>query len=383
MTSARLPEPQLDALRARRSAKWSMQDPDVIPLSIAEMDFDLAPPVREALSEAVARGDTGYAEICDVRSAFAEFADAQYGWSVATEDVRAVTDVGVGVVELLRAAEATRLVLSSPVYPPFFGWAQEAGAEVVDVPLRRTETGMRLDLDRLRTVFEDGGVYLLCNPQNPTGTVHSPQELSDLAAMASRTGVLIISDEIHAPVTFAPSRFTPLLAVPGADECAIALHSASKAWNLAGLKCALAVTAAERTRTISSRLPPDTRWRVGHFGALASIAAFRDGREWHHQLLETLALRRVELKELLADFLPGMKWIPGDATYTAWIDCSAYGTGREVADWCLSKGRVAVEPGERFHASSPHIRLNFATGHDVLREAVERMAGALVLRPQR
>jgi cystathionine beta-lyase len=375
ITPDELPVDPLDVLRRRRSAKWHTYPPDVLPLPVAEMDFPLAPAVQEVLREAVERSDTGYAmALPALGEALAGFAARRWSWELDP------TDVGVAVVELLRVLTrpGERVVISPPVYPPFFNWVPEAGRELVEAPLRRGADGWRLDLAALETAFAAGAaVYVLCNPHNPVGRVHEPGELQAVVELAARYGVTVVSDEIHAPLTLPGARFTPLLTVPGAARVAVAVLSASKAWNLAGLKCAAVVTGSAEMAAAVAGLPPDGRWRVGHFGVLASVAALTDGEDWLDRLLLTLDRRRAQLGALLAQRLPAVTWHPPEATYLAWLDCSALGDGDAPRQLFLERGRVGLEAGLRFGGpGSGHVRLNFGTGPEVLDEAVARMAAA-------
>lgn len=363
-----LPVAPLDVLRQRRSAKWRMNPPDVTPFTVAEMDFAIAEPVADALRAAVERSDVGYADCFeDLADAYAAFARSTWGWQPDPRLMTAVTDVGVGAVELLRALGARRVVLSSPVYAPFFGWVKESNAELVDVPLLEG----RLDLDRLDAAFEGGGVYLLCNPQNPTGTVHTAAELEALVALAAAQDVTILSDEIHAPLALPGASVTPLLSIRGAEERAFALVSASKAWNLAGLKCALIIAGSEALEPVLGRLPPDTRWRVGLLGVIAATAAFRSGGPWRAQLIETLDDRRRHLAQAVAESLPELGFVPPAATYLAWLSCDEVGSGVDLTAAALQHGRVAIEEGENFGAGGArHVRINLATSTELLDVAV-------------
>jgi cysteine-S-conjugate beta-lyase len=374
--------PPLDVLRERRSAKWRSFDADVLPLPVAEHDFELAPPIAEALRTAVDRSDTGYAmAVPAVGEALAGFAAARWGWELDPLRVSPVADVGIGAVELLRVLTrpGDRVVISPPVYPPFFSWIPEAGARVVEVPLASTDDGWRLDLAALERAFADRpAVYLLCSPHNPVGRVHSPDELAALVALARRYDVVLISDEIHALLVLPGATFTPMLTVPGAAEVTIALLSASKAFNLAGLKCAAVVSASSRMAVLVDRLPMDLRWRAGHFGVLATVAGFTEGGDWLDRLLLTLDRRRAQLGALLAERLPAVRWTPPEATYLAWLDCGTAGAGDSARDACLERGRVAFEPGTMFgRPGDGHLRLNFGTSAEILDEAVTRMARAL------
>ena len=375
-----LPIDPLDVLRQRRSAKWQTYAKDVLPLTVAEMDVNLAPPVAEVLAEAVRRSDTGYGQATpDLGRAVARFAARRWGWEVDTAQVTGVTDVGVGVVELLRALTrpGDAVVISPPVYPPFFDWGPEAGVRLLEVPLASVDDGWRLDLAALERAFATHpAAYLLCNPHNPVGRVHTAGELADLVRLARIYKVTLISDEIHGPLVLPGATFTPLLTVPGAADVAVTVMSASKAWNLAGLKCAAVVTASPRLA--ADRLPPDTRWRVGHLGVLATVAAYTEGEAWLDDLLVTLDQRRTQLGRLLAIQLPQVTWHPPEATFLAWLDCSAIGPDDTARERFLDRGRVALEPGLRFGASgSGYARLNFGTSEAILDEAISRMATAL------
>jgi len=374
-----LPVDPLEVLRRRRSAKWQTYSADVLPLTVAEMDFALAAPIAEALHEAVERSDAGYAmAVPDLGRALAGFAGRRWNWDVDPASVTAVTDVGVGVVELLRVLTrpGDAVLISPPVYPPFFDWVPEAGARLLEVPLARTAAGWRLDLTALEAAFATHpAAYVLCNPHNPVGRAHSADELAALVRLAQIYRVAIISDEIHGPLVLPGATFTPLLAVPGAAEVAVSLLSASKAWNLAGLKCAAVVTAAPRMAAVVSRFPADTRWRMGHFGVIGAVAAFTAGEAWLDQLLATLDHRRGLLSELLRQRLPMLSWHPPEATFLAWLNCAALGADNQARDRFLDDGQVALEPGLRFGAAgSGYARLNFATSPDILDQATARMA---------
>jgi cystathionine beta-lyase len=378
-----LPVDELAVLRGRRSAKWRTYPADVLPLTVAEMDFALAQPVAEVLREAVSRSDTGYAMPApELGEAVAVFAQARWGWPVEPGSVTGVTDVSTGCVELLRACcrPGEAVVISPPVYPPFFDWVTEAGTRLIEAPLRQDGSGTwRLDLDALRDAFRARpAAYVLCSPHNPVGRVHDRGELEVVAQLAHEYGVRVISDEIHAPLVLEGAAFTPFLTVPGAADIAVSLTSASKAWNLAGLKCAAIVTGSPAMRALAGQLPPDGRWRVGHFGVLAMVAALTTGQPWLDALLATLEIRRRQLGDLIAAQLPDIRWQPPQATYLAWLDCRRVGRGEQPRDLFLRRGRVALEPGPRFGApGSGFVRLNFGTSEAVLAEAIERMAAAL------
>jgi cystathionine beta-lyase len=278
---------------------------------------------------------------------------------------------------MLRSAAAPghAVVVNPPVYPPFVDWVAEAGMRCAPVPLALDGGTWTLDLDGLERAFAAGAAaYLLCNPHNPVGRVHTPAELASVVDLARRYGVLVVSDEVHAPLTLPGAAFTPLLTVPGAAEVAVSLLSASKAFNLAGLKCAAVVSARGGPDTAS--ILATSVWHCGHLGVVAGIAAFSHGDPWLDALLDLLVERRSELGGLLSTRLPTVSWQPPQATYLAWTDWRA--TGLADPGGALLAAGVALDPGPRFGPQGAGwMRLNFATSSALLDEATRRMAVAL------
>ncbi|MFK4759712.1 MalY/PatB family protein [Microbacterium sp. ZW T5_45] len=376
----------LHELRERTSEKWQEYPADVLPLFVAETDFAMAPTVKAALQKALDAGDTGYiASRSPLAEAYARFAERRFGWQVDLAMTRSTADVSMGIVEILRRVvqPGERVVVTPPVYPPFYDLVEEAGAEVERVPLRDTGTAWELDLDGIRAAFDGGArAILLCNPHNPTGTVHARDSLAALAELADEYGVAVISDEIHAPLAQPSADFTPFLSVsPAARRAGYAIVSASKAFNLAGLKCALMVAADDATARVLRGLPVEVVWRTGQFGLIAAVAAFHeDSDPWLDGLLRTLDRNRVLLEDLLARHLPGARYRIPDAGYLAWIDVSALGLGDSPARRILKEAKVALNAGGAFGAEGEgFVRLNFGTSREILTDAVERIA-ALVAR---
>ena len=235
----------LDRLRRRRSEKWRLYPPDVLPAFIAEMDYDLAEPVLAALRTALDLSDGGYASLGGLGETFAAFAAARHDWTVDPGRVHLVPDVMAGFDAILALATGPGdgVVINPPVYPPFFQHIGFDGRRVVEVPLIREGGRWELDFAGLEAAFAAGARgYLLCNPHNPTGRVFSADDLGRIAALAEQYGVLVIADEIHASLTLPGARHTPFVSLGGAAaEHGVTLASASKAFNVAGLKGAVAV----------------------------------------------------------------------------------------------------------------------------------------------
>ncbi|MEV6112781.1 aminotransferase class I/II-fold pyridoxal phosphate-dependent enzyme [Streptomyces sp. NPDC052109] len=372
----------LEQLRRRTSMKWRTYPEDVLPLWVAEMDVALAAPVVRAVTDALALGDTGYPAGTAYAEALAAFAAARWSWDgIAVERTAIVPDVMLGVVEMLKlvTGHGDPVIVNPPVYPPFFQFVTHMDRRVVEAPLG---AGHRIDLTTLEEAFREAtaghgrAAYLLCSPHNPTGTVHTAGELAAVAALAERHGVRVVADEIHAPLVAPGVTFTPYLSVPGA-ESGLSLMSASKGWNLAGIKAALAL-AGPRAADDLDRLPEEVGHGPSHVGVIAHTAALRETTGWLDALLAGLEENRSLLAALLADHLPAIRLHPAEATYLAWLDCRALGLGDDPAQVFLDRGRVALSSGLPFGTGGAgHVRLNLATSPEILTEGVRRMAAAL------
>ncbi|WP_433362554.1 MalY/PatB family protein [Actinoplanes sp. CA-142083] len=372
----------LDRLRERTSEKWRTHPPDVLPMFVAEMDVPLAEPIVEAVTAALRRGDTGYPAGAEYAEALADFARERWRWDgVAVERTTMVPDVMQGVLEVLDVigGRAGAVVVNCPVYPPFYDFVRHSGRPIEEAPLAADG---RIDLDALAAAFERAAAhgprpaFLLCSPHNPTGTVHTAAELEAVAALAARHGVRVVADEIHAPLVLGEAAFVPYLSVPGA-ETAFSVMSASKAWNLAGLKAAVAIAGPGATEDLA-RIPWWAKEGPSHVGVHAHVAALRHGGEWLDALLAGLDHNRRLLAELLADHLPEVRYRPGEGTYLAWLDCRALDLGDDPAAAFLEHGRVALSPGPAFGSGGAgHARFNFGTTPELITLGVHRMEAAL------
>jgi cystathionine beta-lyase len=352
---------------ARGSAKYSTYPADVLPAWVAEMDFDLAPPVKAALRAAIDNDDAGYlgARHDGLLEAFAGFAARRLGWTVDPAQVVVCTDVMVGVEELLQVltGPGEGVIVNPPVYPPYYADIAHAGRRVVRVPL--LEEGA-LDLVGIDRAFAGGAkALLLCNPHNPTGRVLPLEELVGLRDVAHAHGAWVISDEIHGPLAW--DGYVPWLSVPGARGFTVT--AASKAFNLAGLKLGLIV--GEEV----SRLPGEMHWRAGYLGAVGAEAGFREGDAWLDDTLAVLRANHGLLRTLLA---APLRVVRAQASFLAWLDCRDAGLGDDPAAVFLERGRVALSRGIDFgEPGRGFARLNVGTTPGLLEEAVRRLEAAL------
>jgi cystathionine beta-lyase len=373
----------LEVLRRRSSEKWGTFPADVLPMFVAEMDFPLAPEIKAALHEAIELGDTGYVNPHDTRAAaaFAGFAQDTWGWSPQVHRMAVTTDVSVVIVESLRRLipPGAGVVITPPVYPPFFDLVPEAGGVVVQVPLLDRGTGYLLDLAGIDQALSAGarGV-LLCNPHNPTGLVHSRDQLAELSAIVDRHGGFVISDEIHAPLTHSGHLFTPyLIASDQARDHGIAAESGSKAFNLAGLKTAFFVAESDRMTELITALPEEVTFRAGLLGLIATRAGFTHSREWLQATVAAIEHNITVLEEQLAASLPAVRLRRPGASYLAWLDLSALAWGDDPAQSALHRAKVALSGGPSFGSQGAgHARMNLACAPGTIIEAVTRLARA-------
>lgn len=369
-------------LRRRTSLKWHTYPDDVLPAFVAEMDVLPLDAVVTAVTGAMLAGDTGYEAGPTSRlgtayaEAFAGFAARQHGWDVPVERTRMVPDVMLGIVEIIGvlSAPGDRVVINPPVYPPFRSFVEHAGREVVTAPL--TPAG-RLDLDALDHAFAGASVYLLCHPHNPTGTLHTADELRAVGELADRHGVRVVADEIHAPLTVGDEPFVPTTTVV---PDAISLHSASKAFNLAGLKAAVAVPGPAADDL--TRLPEIVGHGVSHVASVAHQAAYRHGDAWLDDVRAAIHANGDVVAETIATRLPSARWQRPAATYFAWLDVrgtpAVTASRTDPARLLLERGRLAVNSGPTFGTEGTgHVRVNLATSPAILRDVLDRLVGTL------
>ncbi|HSN11439.1 MAG TPA: aminotransferase class I/II-fold pyridoxal phosphate-dependent enzyme [Propionibacteriaceae bacterium] len=363
----------LDVLRQRTSMKWTRFEPDVLPLWVAEMDVLSPPGVTRAMQHVLEIGDFGYPGYESLPRAFAAFAETTWGLALDAKKLMPCADVVSGMAVLVDAftPAGSGIVINTPIYPPFR--VSGAVGERHLVEARMTAEG-RLDLEILEAAFarEDVSGYLLCNPHNPFGTVHTPEELEAVARLARAHDVVVISDEIHGPLVAPGVRFTSYLAVPGSEN-GFVVTSASKAFNLAALKAGLLIAGSEQVEALW-KLPYEVRAGSSHLGLLLQAAGLDSDREW----LAELNAEIVANKALLASLLPqvGLEYTPSEGTYLAWVDASPLGF-EHPAMTLRARGRVAFNPGTDYAGDHGQwIRINLATSPAIIREAVRRIGVA-------
>lgn len=373
----------LARLRALRGVKWTRHDPDVLPAWVADMDF--APPevVRRAIGALVDAGDLGYNTVGEqLAPAYVDFQEQQHGWRPDVELVHPFTTVlhAIETVLWYATAPGDGVVVFTPIYFPFLAAIDGSGRRRVEVELARD--GWRIDADRLDAAIDDTTrVVLFCQPHNPTGRVFDADELAAVAAAAERHDLLVVTDEIwgdltydgpHRPLATADERFSGRL---------ITLGSASKSFNLAALRCAVAHLDHRPVRDLLAAMPAHLIGGSSALSIAATVAAWREGVPWLDETRRALRDRRDRLVQRVAADLPGVRLDAPEATYLAWLDFNRTALADTPADTLLAEARVALSEGSRFGTGGAGFaRVNFATTAPILDEIIDRMAAALAAR---
>jgi cystathionine beta-lyase len=369
------------ALRARRSVKWDLAPEGVLAAWVAETDFAPCPAVADAVADAVRRGAFGYPTFDDrtgLPEETARFCAASWGWEVDAARVLLTGDVMAGILlALTTLCDKAPVVVPTPAYPPFLDVVPLAGRDIVPLPLDPDAEVADLDLDRLDRALADGArTVLLCNPHNPWGRAFRREELEGLRDVVLRHGARVVSDDIHAPLVLPGAEHVPYASLPGTAAHTTTVLSASKAFNVPGLKCAQVVAGTTEDAKALRRVPPVANHGTSPLGIAANLAAWSAGGPWLAALVERLAGNRDLLEKLVAQRLPDVRMRRLEATYLAWLDPRALGLA-DPAAVARARGKVVVNDGRTFGPGGEgHVRLNIATSPERLTDAVDRLATA-------
>ncbi len=373
----------LARLRGIDGIKWRKYGPDVLPAWVADMDFDTAPPIKEAISAMVERGDLGYNAVPGdaLVPAWADWQERYHHWRPVEEQCRAFTGAlhALETVLMLHTRPGDGVVLFSPIYPPFRTAIEHSGRQVVDVALEGPD--WRLDPERIEAALDARTrLVLFCQPHNPLGRVFDHGEIEALAAIAERHDLLVVSDEIWGDLTHDGHRHLPIVSVDARlAERTVTIGAASKTFSVAGLRCAVAHVGPPALRDALAALPSHAIGAPSTISAAATVAAWRSGHEWLAEVKAILTANRDRVLERVArGELPGVAMHRPQATYLAWLDFTATAFANDPGTALLAQARVALDLGPRFGPQAQAFaRLNFATTPVILDEILDRIGAAL------
>jgi bifunctional pyridoxal-dependent enzyme with beta-cystathionase and maltose regulon repressor activities len=375
-------DPPLDWLRNKRGVKWSRPGPDLIPAWVADMDFPVAAPIRAAVTAMLDRGDLGYPDWTDnpLAQAFAERMKHSFGWAPGPTYTRGITDLiqGLQVLLHLTTQPGDGVLIQLPCYPPFPASIAAMHRRLVPVQLRPDGDSWRWDRSEFELAAADAKVLLLVNPHNPTGRSFTTGELREIADVAEAFDLLVIADEVHAELVYEPFAHVPFASLdPATAARTITLTSATKAYNIAGVRTAVAHVGSQRVRDAWDAQPPELYGHPNTIGIEATLTAWRDCDAWLAGLRSHLVAQRDHLVARVSH-LPGISMRVPDAGYLAWLDCRAADLPDDPAAYFREHAGLELAPGPDYDpAAVGWVRLNFGTGRAVLDEILDRMAACL------
>lgn len=372
------------------SYKWdSAPETDIIPLWVADMDFETFPCITEALQRRVAHGIFGYTRVPEAYyEAVCRWFKKRHGWHINHEDIIYTSGVVPAVSAVIKALTlpGDQVIVQGPVYNCFFSSIRNNGCEMVSNSLiyNKEELRYEIDFDDLerKLKHERARLMLLCNPHNPGGRVWTRDELTCVAELCRKYGVRVVSDEIHCELTLYDNEYVPFGSLP--DELSrgsITCCSPSKAFNTAGLQIANIVCRdAEVRNRIDRAININEVCDVNPFGVIALQAAYSDeGYEWLTQLRKYISANYDLLLERFARELPKCKVMRMEGTYLAWIDCSElHIPSDEIEKMLMHENKVWVNAGSMYGAEgAAFIRINMACTSELLNEGITRIVNGL------
>jgi len=376
-----------DQLRARGGSKWTKYPADVIPAFVADMDFKVAPAVQTAIAHFTDTQDYGYGKMTDaipLFDAFAAWMARRHKWQPDPALTHANTDVIQGLVATMVAftAPGDGIIVQTPVYPPFLRFVASTDRRLVENPLVDDGTRFVVDLEGLERAAPQATMILLCNPHNPTGRVLERAELEGIAAIAASHNLTIVSDEIHADLVYPGATHIPMETIEAAVERTVTLTSATKGFNIAGLRTSIAhFGSAGLKEKFDKAVPERLLGGPSRVGVAATIAAWCDAEDWLDAVMLYLDGNRRRVAEWAAQ--ANLAHYAPEATYLAWMNCRHIDVkeGLTPQQHMLENGKVALSDGAEFgEPGHGHVRLNFATSEEILEEILGRLGGALTLR---
>ena len=383
-------ELSIEQLRARRGNKWRRFPPDVLPAPVADMDFAVPDEVQDAIESVVRLRDYGYGTGSGAREgaeglpfAFAEYASTYFDWGDHKVDPDGVLPLGDLIQGMYSSVYAFSepgdgVVVQTPIYPPFLDTIATTGRRMVENLLVDDGTKYAVDVDGLRQVIDkETRLLMVPNPHNPTGRAFTRDELLVMAEVAVEHDLIVVSDEIHADLVYPGRKHIPFASL-GADVAArtITLTSATKGFNIPGLRCALMYFGTQELKErFHRRMPARLLGYPNVIGIDATIAAWRHGQPWLKQVMTILEANRKTLTAFMATEMPGVKYRQPEATYLAWLDCRGLNISGSPFEFFLDKAKVGLMEGANFgEAGVGCVRLNFGTSPKILEQILARLA---------
>jgi cystathionine beta-lyase len=374
----------IEQMREKEGVKWNRYPSDVLPCFVADMDFSIPQTITDALRVQLDRGDYGYTRRLGERELphiYSAWAKRRHGWDVDPDSVVGLVDIvqGIYITAQMFAEPGDGIITLTPTYPPLWRSVEETGRRLLACTMQRGPERYEIDFDRLDEIVDKRTrILLLCNPHNPTGRVFTRGELEALASFAIKHDLTVLSDEIHCDLVFAPHKHIPFASLgPEIAKRTITMTSATKSFNLAGLRFAIAVFGSPQLRERFDKVPERVRGGLNSLGVLATEVAWRDCESWLDSLIGYLRGNRDFLVSQIHQRIPGMEMRLPESTFLSWLDCAQLPINGSPFEHYLQVGKIGMNDGEDFgDGGAEHVRLNFATSRTILTEIVDRLARA-------
>lgn len=357
---------------------------DVIPMWVADMDFRSPDEVIEAVKARVEHGIFGYAgDVTPYYEAVINWFEKRHGWRIEEEWI-CMTEGIVSAIHMLIQAfseEGDKVLIQSPVYPPFYKAIQNNNRVLVENNLVFKDGRYEMDFEALDRQLENCKIFILCSPHNPVGRVWTEEELTKVAELANKHNVVVISDEIHGDLIFKDYDFTPMGLVKQCQDRLIVCTAPSKTFNIAGLHASNIIIKneelRERFRRILEKNGVSTKPNV--LGVVGLVAAYNHGENWLREVMDYIEGNFSFLDEFLKERIPELKLTKGEGTYLAWIDCSGLGLRSiQLSDFFIRQCKVGINPGYAFGTGGERfIRLNLGCSRQLLTKVLEQIETAV------
>lgn len=372
------------------AAKWEYFDKDVLPLFVAEMDFKAPAAITDVMKERVEHGFFGYTMCPDeLREVLVARLKTHYNWDVKPEWLlfNPGMVLTLNLVAQAAAQPGNGVLMQTPVYGPFMNASQNRGlfsqmVDLVQVPIDDNTFCYEIDFDAFEAaITPQSKLFFLCDPHNPGGKIFRRDELERLAEICLKHDIIIGADSIHGDLLLDDQPFIPVGALsPEIAQQSITMLAPTKTFNLPGLACSISVIPNDDLREKVEMKSRMSGYHVDTLAYEAALAAYKYGDDWLQAALAYIRENREIVVSFIRERLPMLKTTVPEATYLAWVDCSALDIGEHESPhhFFLKQARVALSPGTFFGESGKEfVRLNFACPRSILQEALERMEAAI------
>lgn len=375
------------ALRRKQGAKWNAYPPNILPAWVADMDFNVAEPIRRALSDQISNSDFGYplgAKDNGLLALFQSRVKKHFNWDIHESEVLILNDVVQGLYLGIStfSEENESVVIQTPIYPPFLHAVTELSRIPLLQPLVAADEHFEIDFEKLESAINSSTkIFALCNPHNPTGRAFNLKELTKIGELCCRHDLIILSDEIHADLVYEPKTHIPIASIsPEIQARTVTLMSASKAFNIAGLCMAFAHFGSSALKNKFERIPPHVRGGTNSLSVAAVRSAWTLCDSWLNDVRTILWRNRNSVSQFVLEEHPKIRYFPPEATYLAWLDLRRFEHKSSYQSYLMDTAKVAVSAGEDFgDEGRGFIRVNFATSPEILGKVLAKVGSALDL----